>query len=77
MAFQGVDVRDWFRPGSGLTLRRLLSLVRGLPHSAPLWRALEAAEEQEKKATPELIRERQAEWKARNDARLAKEAQHG
>jgi hypothetical protein len=71
-----VDLRDLYRRGSGLTLRRLLVLIRALPHDAPLWPELEAAEAEARKAKPDAIRERQAAWEARNQRRL-KEASDG
>lgn len=74
MAFQGVDLRDLHRRGSGLTLRRLFVLLRGLRWmDAPLWHELEAAREAAKVSKPDEIRDRQAAWKARNDARLTRE----
>lgn len=71
MAFRGIDFRDLYRPGSGLTLRRLLVLIRALPGDAPLWAELEAEAEAAKKPKVDEIRERAAAWKARNEARLA------
>lgn len=68
LAFQGIDLRDLYRPGggaSGLTPRRLLVLIRGLPAPGPmgggaaLWSALEQAEKQAQKPSAERIRERQ------------------
>lgn len=53
-------MRDLYRPGSGMTFRRLWVLVRTLPAEARVWAALRAAEEKALKPTPEKIRERQA-----------------
>ena len=62
MAFQGIDLRDLYRPGFGLSARRAWVLVRHLPHDAPLWAVLDAEEEEEleqpKQAAPEEIRSR-------------------
>lgn len=74
MAFHGVDLRDLYRPGSGLTLRRLFVLLRGLRWmDSPLWHEIEAAQKAALIPKADEIRERQAAWKARNDARLARE----
>jgi hypothetical protein len=73
LAYQGIDSRDLYRPGSGLTLRRLYVLLMALPPTAPLW--VELAEEKAKaeKPTAEKIRDRKAAFEARNAAQLAKE----
>jgi hypothetical protein len=55
-----VDLRDLYRPGSGLTLRRLLVMVRALPADATVWAAKAKAEEQaEELAKVAKLRERQ------------------
>lgn len=74
MAFQGLDFRDLWRPGSGMTPRRLWVLLKAMPADAPF--RLAVAEEMEKaqKPKPDTIRDRSAEWKRRNAERLAKEA---
>ena len=74
MAYQGVDLSDLYRIGSGMTLRKLAGLVAALPIEAPLWEVLRAEAEKAKKATPDEIRERQRAWEARNAERQAKEA---
>jgi hypothetical protein len=56
-----------------MTLRRLHVLLKALPHDAPLWDALRAAEEDAKKPKADEIREAQARWKARNEARRTRE----
>ncbi|MBB5934575.1 hypothetical protein FHS42_001622 [Streptomyces zagrosensis] len=38
--YYGTDLRDLFRPGSGLTWRRLRALVTGLPADSALGRAI-------------------------------------
>jgi hypothetical protein len=65
LAFQGIDLRDLYRPGSGLTPRRLLVLIRGLPAAAALWAALDRAEKKAQKPTVERIRERQEFYAAK------------
>lgn len=65
MASQGHDLRDLFRPGSGLSWRRLGVLIEWLPAEAPLWAELRAAHERSLKPTPEQIRERAAHYNAR------------
>lgn len=61
LAFRGVDLRDLYRKGSGMTLRRLLVLVRALPPDALTHMTL--ASEQEKSLTSvERLRERQAHY---------------
>lgn len=76
MAYQGIDLRDLYRRGSGMTPRRLWVLIRALPADAPLWVELQEAEKNAYKA-PDLLRERQAAFEARNAARLAQEADNG
>jgi hypothetical protein len=68
LAFQGIDLRDLYRPGSGLTPRRLLVLIRALPPTATLWAVLEHAEKQAQIPTVERIRERQDFYAAKGDA---------
>jgi hypothetical protein len=70
LAYQGIDFRDLWRRGSGLTLRRLWVLLKALPPDAPLWAVLQAEHEKSLKPTPEQIRER-----ARYYEQRAKEAQ--
>ena len=52
LAFQGIDLRDLYRPDSGMTLRRLCVLVDALPPDALVRHrarvAQEAAEAAEK-----------------------------
>jgi hypothetical protein len=79
LAFQGVDLRDLYRRGSGLTPRRLWLMVRSLPHAtmgspgALLWHVLDAeqeAAEQEPTVviTPEYLRARQAHYAMKGGA---------
>lgn len=63
-------MRDLWRRGSGLTLRRLMVLVRALPPEAVLWAAMREAEAKAKKPTVEQIRARAAHY-----AQQAEEAQ--
>lgn len=58
---EGVDLRDIFRRGSGLTLRLLLLRVRGLPADSQTHRAL-TAEPESQKPTVDRLRERQAHY---------------
>lgn len=74
LAHLGIDSRDIYRRGSGLSLRRLLVLIKALPADAPLWAAIEAAEERAKVAPAELVRQRQAAFHARNAKAQAKGA---
>jgi hypothetical protein len=62
LAFRGIDFRDLYRRGSGMTLRRMGVLLRGLPPDALLWHSMNAAEVQTQKPTPEQIRARQAHY---------------
>lgn len=73
MAFQGIDFRDLYRPGAGLTLRRLGVLLKALPYDSPLYEQLRREAEAAQVPKADEIRDRQAAWKARNDARLARE----
>lgn len=59
LAFKGIDLRDFWRRGSGLTARRLLLLVQSLPHDALLWQVLEA-DKQKALTGNDRLRERQA-----------------
>jgi hypothetical protein len=51
LAFQGVDLRDLYRRGSGMTPRSLLVRIRALPRAtafrqgALIWAVLEAEQE--------------------------------
>jgi hypothetical protein len=74
LAYRGIDVRDLYRRGSGLTPRRLLNLIRWLPYDDPVHAILREAEEKAQKPTADLIRDRAAQWRAENEARRAKEA---
>ena len=69
----GPDLRDLYRSGSGLTLRRLKVLLSAAPEEA--WaiirHAVKGAEERSK---VERIRNRKAEWEAQNRAALEREA---
>ncbi|HJR89526.1 MAG TPA: hypothetical protein VJ782_05130 [Aeromicrobium sp.] len=69
MAYRGIDFRDLWRRGSGLTLRRLMVLLRALPYDAPLWADLQREQEKALRPTPEQIRAR-----AEHYAQRAKEA---
>lgn len=62
LAFRGVDLRDLYRPGAGLTPRRLLVLIKALPPDAGFWVALDAAQKKALKPTEEQIRERAAHY---------------
>ena len=67
MAFKGIDLRDLYRRGSGLTLRRLHVLVSALPPDALLWAVIRKSEEEAtpQRATPEQIRERARHYEQR------------
>lgn len=64
------DLRNLWRPGSGLTLRRLAVLVFGLSPDSRTWRAYAAEQQKALKPTVEKIRDRQAHY----DRQRAKEA---
>lgn len=68
LAFQGVDLRDVWVPESGMTLRRLHRLVVGLPPTAAVWAAAEAAQKAALVPTADRIRERQAHYAAQGNA---------
>jgi hypothetical protein len=74
LAFQGVDLRDLYRPGSGLTPRRLLVLIRALPRptafssGALLWHVLEQEATEAQKPKVEKIRERADYYKRMREA---------
>ena len=76
MAYRGIDLRDLYRRGSGLTPRRLLHLVRWLPWDDPVQVLLRLDAEQIKKPAPDEIRSRAAQWRADNERR-AREAANG
>ena len=73
LAFEGIDLRDLWRRGSGMSWRRLYVLVMGLPADARFREVLRAEAEKALIPTPDLIRQRQAEFERRNAARLAEE----
>lgn len=52
-------------------------LVKALPWDSPLYVELREAWEKAQQATPELIRDRQQEWEARNRAQREREAGNG
>jgi hypothetical protein len=62
LAFRGIDLRDLYRRGSGMTPRRLWVLIRALPEEALTWRAIHAETIQAQKPTIDLIRERAAHY---------------
>lgn len=68
LAFRGVDLRDLWRRGSGLTPRRLWVLIRALPPDALLWHEVQKAQDKALKPTEESIRDRQAYWDAKKAA---------
>jgi hypothetical protein len=63
----GTDLRDLYRPGTGLTFRRLKMLVTSLPPNALVWLEQDAAAEKAKIPTPDKIKSRQEYWKARGN----------
>ena len=67
-------MRDLWRRGSGMSLRRLWVLVRALPEDALVRLELAEAEEKAAKPTPDLIRARQEAYMARNAARAAQQS---
>jgi hypothetical protein len=75
LAFQGIDLRDLWRRGSGMSLRRLQVLIQALPDDALVRREVRAEIEAAKKPKPDEIRDRAAAWEARN--RRAREASDG
>lgn len=62
-AFRGIDFRDLYRRGSGMTPRRLLVLIKALPPDSLIQRIADAevvkAEQEQKVAH---IRERTEYW---------------
>lgn len=54
-----MDLCDYFRPGLGLTPRKLFVLLRRLPAEAWLWVDIEAAERKALRPSDEQIRARQ------------------
>lgn len=69
MAFRGIDLRDLYRPGSGLTPRRLFVLLgRLVVEDAVLNQVLVDAEKlAEMRSRPDEIRKRKAAFEARNE----------
>jgi hypothetical protein len=65
LAFRQIDLRDLYRKGSGMTLRRLHVLVRALPPDAVLWAVIREAEAKANKPSVDKIRERQAYYAER------------
>lgn len=62
---RGYDLRDLYRPGGGLTLRRLQVLVMSLPHDAWVWLEQRAAAEKAKIPAKDAIKSRQEYWKSK------------
>jgi hypothetical protein len=58
------DFRNLWRPGSGLTLRRLFVLVKALPYEGMFKTEVRAAAEKALKPTVAQLRERQAFYAA-------------
>lgn len=70
LAFEGIDLRDLYRPGSGMTLRRLNVLVDWLPPEARVWQAQRAAQEKSQSTSKiSKLRERQAFYDKQKEAR--------
>lgn len=66
LAFRGIDFRDLWRKGSGLTLRRLLVLVQALPPDSLTHSSVRA--EQEAALTGiDRLREREAYYKRKSE----------
>ena len=63
LAFKGVDLRDLYRPGVGLTLRRLWVLIQGLPLDSLTWQAIQREHEKALIPTADKIRERQEHYR--------------
>ena len=70
----GIDFRDLWRPGSGMTLRRLDVLLRALPYGSPFHEAVWAEVEAAKVAKPDEIKSREQAFYERNARQAAKEA---
>lgn len=68
LAYRGHDLRDLWRKGSDLTLRRLFVLVRGLPVDAVVWGVIREAEAKALKPSVEKIRARQAHYDKQREA---------
>jgi hypothetical protein len=64
-------MRDLWRRGSGLTLRRLGVLVRALPPDAVLWAVIREAEAKAAKPTVEQIRARAAHYAQQREKEAA------
>jgi hypothetical protein len=65
--YANTDLRDLYRPGSGMTFRRLWVLLRTLPSDGWLWSSVNAVEQKATKATPEQIRARAEHYRARGN----------
>jgi hypothetical protein len=65
MSPHATDLRDMWRPGSGLTLRRIWLLFHALPPESATWTAIAAKAEQAERATPDRLRERQEHYQQR------------
>lgn len=68
LAFRGIDLRDLWRRGSGLTLRRLFVLLKGLPPDSQFKAEMAAAAERANKPSLEQLRARQAHYSKREGA---------
>jgi hypothetical protein len=68
LAYRGHDLRDLWRKGSGLTLRRLFVLIRSLPYESVTWSLVREDEEKALKPSVDKIRERQAHYARQREA---------
>lgn len=71
LAFRGIDVRDLWRHGSGMTLRRLAVLVFNLPADSATWRSYAVEQEKALKPKAEQIRDRQAYYDRQREKEAA------
>ena len=68
LAFQGIDLRDLYRPGSSMTLRRLRVLVDALPADALLrLRVAHAQKAADDAAKLARLRQRQSHYAPKGD----------
>jgi hypothetical protein len=61
LAYLGIDLRDLYRRGSGMTLRRLWVLIEGLPYESNTRTAARSSKDKSLTSVDRL-RERQAHY---------------
>lgn len=73
----GIDLRDLWRPGSGMTMRRLLVLIWGLPRDSITHQLRVEAEQKALIPTADKIRERQEHYRRMRERATKSDSEGG